>query len=221
MKTAFITGARRGIGFAIAEKLKEHGFKIIAPTRSEFDLSNTQSVQSYLHANVELSVDVLINNAGENKIAPIQDLGFEDWLRIQNVNMNSVFLLSQFFGQKMCQKRNGHILNISSAYSFLARPGRAAYGASKGALNSFTRTCALEWGPQNVIVNSLSPGFVDTDLTRKNNSPEMIKNLEEQTALKRLAKTDEIAELAYFLISDKNTYITGQNIVIDGGFSIQ
>lgn len=221
MRKVFITGGRRGIGLAIAEKLKAQGHEIIAPSREDFDLSDPAAVAAYLKAHPGLTADILINNAGENKISPISDLSFEDWLRIQNVNMNSVFLISQFFGPKMQAAKSGHILNISSAYSFLARPGRAAYGASKGALNSFTRTCALEWGPSNVLVNSLSPGFVDTDLTRKNNTPEMIQALENQTALKRLAKTEEIAELAAFLVSEKNTYITGQNIVIDGGFSIQ
>lgn len=221
VRRAFITGASRGIGFAIGEKLKSDGIEVFSPSRSDFDLSDTHAVQAFLNKNENLEFDILINNAGENKIVKIDDLTYEDWIRIQNVNLNSVFLLTQFFAKKMAQKKVGHILNIGSIYSFLGRPGRAAYATSKAALGGFTRVCAIEYGPNNIIVNSMSPGFVDTELTKKNNSPEVIKQLEEQIALKRMAKTYEIAEFASFLVSEKNSYITGQNLVIDGGFSIQ
>jgi len=220
-RRVFITGGSRGIGHAIAQKLTDEGCEIIKPTSKELDLSDVQSVEAFLKNHSTLEADVLINNAGENKIKSMDELTFADWMRIQNVNMNSVFLLTQFFGKKMSLKKSGHILNIASIYSFLGRPGRAAYATSKSALNGFTRVCALEYGPSNVIVNSMSPGFVDTELTRKNNSIEVIKQLESQTALKRMASTQEIAEFANFLVSPKNSYITGQNLVIDGGFSIQ
>jgi 3-oxoacyl-[acyl-carrier protein] reductase len=221
MRRAFITGAGRGIGFAIAKKLESEGCEVVTPSRKDFDLGDTAAVERYLNKNFNLEVDILVNNAGENKIEKIESLSLEDWLRIQNVNMNAVFLLTQFFARKMIAKKQGHILNVASIYSFLGRPGRAAYATSKGGLNGFTRVCALEFGPSNVIVNSLSPGFVDTELTRKNNSPDVIRGLEEQTALKRMATTAEIAEFASFLVSPRNTYITGQNLIIDGGFSIQ
>lgn len=220
-RRVFITGASRGIGQAIAQKLEAEGCEIIKPSSKELDLSDLSSIESYLKNNSTLEADILINNAGENKIKTMDELTLSDWLHIQNVNMNSVFLLTQFFGKKMCQKNSGHILNIASIYSFLGRPGRAAYSTSKSGLNGFTRVCALEYGPANVIVNSMSPGFVNTDLTRQNNSIDMIRHLESLTALKRMASTTEIAEFASFLVSEKNTYITGQNLVIDGGFSIQ
>ena len=115
----------------------------------------------------------------------------------------------------------GRIISVSSCYSFLARAGRVAYSASKGALNQVTRTAALEFGGRNVLVNAVAPGFVETEMTRRNNDAGQIAQLASQTALGRLARPEEVAELVAFLASDQNSYITGQLVVIDGGFSCQ
>lgn len=221
VRSALVTGASRGIGLAIANRLQASGVDVIRPSRVELDLACIDSVKSFLVKMSDREVDILINNAGENIINSIVDISWDDWDRIHTINTDSVFLLSQFFGKKMVSKGKGHILNVSSVYSFLARPGRAAYSSSKGALNSFTRVCAVEWGTKNVIVNSLAPGFVNTELTRKNNSPEVIEKIVQQIPLGRLVEPSEVAELACFLVSEFNTYLTGQNIVADGGFSIQ
>ena len=222
-RTALVTGAARGIGRAISEKLSHEGYAVITPTRSEMDLSDLSSVRRYCETLAQgetKEIQVLINNAGENVVQPLGDIDYETWARIQNINLNSAFLLTQFFGRKMVQAGFGRILNVASLFSFLTREGRASYSASKSALTGLTRTAAAEWSKNGVLVNALSPGFVDTELTRKNNSPERIQEIARSIPAGRLCKPEEIAEAAYFLVSEANTYITGQNIVVDGGYSI-
>ena len=220
MKTAMVTGASRGIGKAIAKRLEEGGFKIVTPTRAELDLSDLKSVQAYLLKNQELKIDVLVNNAGENIVQNFADIDLQTWTRIQNINLNSTFLLTQAFGKKMVEHQWGRVLNVASLFSFLTREGRGSYTASKTALLGLTRTAAVEWSKHNVLVNALSPGFVDTELTRKNNSPERIAEICKAIPLGRMSTPAELAETAYFLVSEQNTSLTGQNIVVDGGYSI-
>lgn len=218
-RTALVTGASRGIGEAIAARLSAAGFNVLAPTREMLDLASADSIRAFV-ANAP-DVDVLVNNAGENKVAPIAELDLADWQRILDTNVTAAFLLIQHFAPRMAARGWGRIVNVSSCYSFLSRAGRVAYSASKGALNQVTRTAALEYGPQNVLVNAIAPGFVETEMTRRNNNPEQIAKLASQTALGRLAQPNEIAELVAFLASEQNSYITGQLVVIDGGFSCQ
>jgi 3-oxoacyl-[acyl-carrier protein] reductase len=184
------------------------------------DLSALHGVESYL-SKVGSPWDILVNCAGENFPKPIEEVTDEHLQKTLQVNFVSAFQLIRAIGEKMAGRGWGRIVNISSAYSALARPGRAPYSASKAALDALTRTAALEFGPRGVLVNSVCPGFVDTELTRRNNPPERIEALASATALGRLAAPSEIAELVEFLVSERNTYLTGQNIIIDGGFSIQ
>ena len=220
MKTALITGGSRGIGKAIATRLEKGGFKVVCPKRSELDLSNLESVQAFISNNTHLTIDILINNAGENLIQNIMDIDASTWNTIQNTNLNSAFLLMQGFGKKMVERRFGRILNIASIFSFLTREGRASYTTSKSALVGLTKTAAVEWSKYNVLVNALSPGYVNTELTQKNNSPARIEELCKEIPIGRMASPEEIAEIAFFLVSESNTYLTGQNIVVDGGFSL-
>lgn len=220
MKNALVTGGSRGIGKAIAHRLEKAGFEVICPKRAELDLSQMNSVQNFLHENRDLVIDVLVNNAGENIVQNIVDIDFTVWNTIQNTNVNSAFLLTQSFGKKMLEKKSGKVLNIGSIFSAVTREGRASYATSKSALVGFTRTAAVEWARYNVLVNALSPGFVDTELTRKNNSPEKIAEICKSLPIGRLASVEEIAELAYFLVSDANTFMTGQNVIADGGFTL-
>jgi 3-oxoacyl-[acyl-carrier protein] reductase len=220
-RRVFITGGSRGIGRAVAQRFAEAHFDVVAPGRDELDLASTDSVRAFIQRQGRLEADVLINNAGENKINLLRDMPLEDWNRILTVNLTSAFLLTQAVAPFMVRQRWGRIVNISSIYALLGRPGRAVYSASKSGLNGLTRAAAVEYGPDNVLVNAVCPGFVETALTRKNNSPEQIQAFENQTALRRMAQTGEIAEFIFFLGSDANTYITGQTIPIDGGFSCQ
>ncbi len=219
MKLAFITGASRGIGKAIASKLSQEGFSVYSPSRAEMDLSNPDSVKQFL-ANYNETPTVLINNAGENIIGSITDYSFDTWQRILNVNLNSVFLLIQHFAPKMAQSGYGRILNVSSCLSVKTRVGRAAYSSSKAGLNGLTRAAAVEYASKNVLINAMSPGFVDTELTHQNNNPEQVQKIVDSLPIARLAKPAEIAEFAHFLVSGQNSYITGQNILIDGGYLI-
>jgi len=220
MKKVLITGGSRGIGAAIADLMAKNGYDVNTPKREELDLSDLSSVKDYIIRNKNANFDILINNAGENVVQNFTDVDFQTWERIQNINLNAVFILTQGFGSHMINNKWGRILNIASLFSFLTRSGRASYTTSKTALLGLTRTVAVEWAESNVLVNALSPGFVDTELTRKNNSPDRINEINKSIPLGRMSSPREIAEVAYFLVSDKNTYITGQNIIVDGGFSI-
>lgn len=221
-RRALITGGARGIGAVIAAALREDGLEVLTPDRAALDLSSVDSVQRYVHtAGGALEVDVLVNNAGENKINLIGDLALSDWQRILTVNLTASFLLIQAAAPYMARRGWGRIVNLSSIYSLLSRPGRAAYSASKSGLNGLTRAVALEYGPRQVLCNAICPGFVETDMTRQNNTPEKLAELAGLTALGRLAQPREIAELCRFLCSERSSYITGQTLVIDGGFSCQ
>jgi 3-oxoacyl-[acyl-carrier protein] reductase len=216
-RRVFITGAGRGIGRAIQECYLRHGWEVIAPARQELDLSSPAAVTTFLERE-RLTVDVLINNAAENKIGPLDGLTPADWERSVAVNLTAPLLLMQNAARHMCAQGWGRIVNISSCFSLVSRAGRGPYSATKSGLNGLTRTAALEYAPHNVLVNAVCPGFVATDLTRQNNSPEQIAELCNRIPLGRLAEPAEIADYVYFLGSDQNTYITGQTAVIDGGF---
>lgn len=216
--TCLITGGARGIGAAIKSQLMNEGYQIIAPTRTELDLADYKSVDLFLQS-CDYQVDILINNAGENKINNIENIIFEDWLRTQQVNLNSAFLLIQKLAPLMAQRGFGRIVNISSVYSLRSRIGRAAYTSTKAAINALTQSAAVEYSEKNVLVNAISPGFIETDLTYKNNTPEQIQSLLSRVPMGRMAKAEEIANVVSFLISTKNTYMTGQNLIVDGGFS--
>src|SRR5688572_4026033 len=149
-RTALVTGASRGIGAAIAARLAAAGFEVLAPRREALDLASADSIRAFVASAPD--VDVLVNNAGENKVAPIAELALADWQRILDTNVTAAFLLTQHFAPRMAARGWGRIVNVSSCYSFLSRAGRVAYSASKGALNQLTRTAALEYGPQNVLV---------------------------------------------------------------------
>lgn len=219
-RRVFITGAARGIGQAIARRFAAAGFEVTSPGRAELDLTDPAKVEEYLQRRSP-EADVLVNNAGQNAIQRIAELGVRDWRETYDVNTTAPFLLIRHFAPRMAAAGGGRIVNVSSSYSLVARRGRAAYSASKAALNALTRTAALEFAVSRVLVNAVCPGFVDTDLTRANNTPEQLDALRSGIPLDRLASPEEVAEAVFFLGSDANTYMTGQTIVVDGGFTIQ
>ena len=219
-RTVLVTGGARGIGRAIAEHYRAHGYTVAAPGRAELDLASKESIQRFVDAG-GAAVDVLVNNAGENKIGPLEALDPADWDRILQTNLTAPMLLIRAAARHMAAKGWGRVVNISSCYSMVSRAGRGPYTASKSGLNGLTRTAALEYAARGVLINALCPGFVETDMTRANNSREQIAALCALVPLGRLAKPDEIARGVYFLGSEENTYMTGQAIVLDGGFLIQ
>jgi len=216
-RTAFITGGARGIGAAICEELGRHGVELIAPSRTELDLANPDSVDSYLRRQVNLEVDILINNAGINVLNAVPAIDLATFEEMQRVNLTAALRLIQCFAPGMARRGWGRVLSMSSILGLRARQRRAAYSITKAGLEALTRSVAVEFGPMGVLANSLAPGFVDTDLTSQNNPPEVIAEIAARIPLGRLAKPAEIAKVAAFLVSDENTYLTGQTIVVDGG----
>lgn len=217
-KTVFITGAARGIGKAIHIKLKKENYKIIAPSRQELDLSDKTSMYRYIEAHKDLKVDILINNAGINLPSWIDELSDENINQHIQINLISPIKLISTFASNMKKNKWGRIINISSIFGIVARGKQTMYSATKHGINGVTKALALELGPYNILINSVCPGFTNTDLVKRN-SPEKNALLAKDIPLGRFAEPKEIAELVLFLISDKNTYINGQCLTIDGGFT--
>jgi 3-oxoacyl-[acyl-carrier protein] reductase len=215
----FITGASRGIGLSIANLFLEKGYSVIVPTRAELDLSDITSVRNYisLHSN---DIDVLINNAGINPLQGILEITYENYMEIFQTNLFSGLELIKWCVPYWQKKRSGHVINISSIWGSVSKPKRLLYGATKSALNNITKNLALELGEYNVLVNAIAPGFINTELTSLNNSSAELEKIKDQIPLKRLAEPDEVAKLAFFL-GNQNSFITGQTIYIDGGYTCQ
>lgn len=218
-KTVLITGAGRGIGKACAAKFAEHGYKVLAPTRHEMDLNSESAIREYI-ASVKVPIDVLVNNAGINPLAEIDSIDTSIARGLMNVNYWAPVLLTSLLAPAMRDRKYGRIVNISSIWSGVAKPGRSMYASSKAAINAFTRAAAVEYAPYNVLVNAIAPGYINTELTKINNTPEQIATIKSNLPINRLAEPEEIAELVYFFGSEKNTFVTGQTLFADGGYSI-
>ncbi|HSY18722.1 MAG TPA: SDR family oxidoreductase [Candidatus Acidoferrales bacterium] len=218
-RTVLLTGGSRGIGAAIAAELTAHGNRVIAPTRAELDLGDPVSIDAFLARHRELPVDVLVNNAGINFLRSVSELDTATWQAMLQTNLTAALRLIQAYAPGMAARNWGRILNISTIFSLVTRERRAAYSMTKAALNALTRSTAVEFGPSGVLANALAPGYVDTALTRQNNSPEAIAAITSSIPLRRMAQAGELAKVAAFLVSEDNTYITGQAVVMDGGFT--
>lgn len=219
-KTVLVTGGSRGIGKAICKIFADNGYAVIAPTRSEMDLRSRESVKQFILTHPE-GFDVIINNAGINEIHLVGELNESDYDDMVSINLTSPFMLINGFIGKMAERKYGRIVNIASIWSVVSKPGRSVYSSSKHGILGLTATVALEYSKYNVLCNSVSPGFTLTDLTRKNNTAQQIAEISKSIPIGRMAEVEEIASVVYFLASSNNTYITGQNIVVDGGYALQ
>jgi 3-oxoacyl-[acyl-carrier protein] reductase len=204
-----ITGGSRGIGSDISEIFKKNGHEVIAPTREELDLSQPFSF-------IPDKIDILINNAGINIIDSIFE--GENYEEIMTVNYFSPLRLFKLCLPHMKKQNYGRVVNIGSVWVDYAKPGRSSYSASKNALHSLTKAITAEYGTYNILANTVSPGFFVTDMTFQNNTEEDLKDLRSKIPVGRLGYTNEVADLVYYL-SVNNSYISGQNIAIDGGYS--
>jgi len=220
MKTrrALITGGSRGIGAAIVEKFSQEKVEVIAPTRAQLDLLSNESIDLFLDS-LNCPIDIIVNNAGINVLAAATELSDRDFRDTLQTNLVAPLWLTRKLAPQMMARGFGRVVNISSIFSVVSKSGRASYSASKAGLNGLTRTLAVEMAPSNVLINAVAPGYVDTELTRQNNSAQDLRAICSTIPIGRLAQTNEIAEVVFFLCSDKNTYITGQVIVVDGGFT--
>ena len=203
-----ITGGSRGIGKAIVDLFVHNGHSVSAPSRSELDL--TQPVQLQ-----DCEFDIVINCAGIN---PIKHLDSIVDNTVMQVNYLAPLQIVQQCLPYMVSKQYGRIINIGSVWINTAKPARLAYSASKNALHALTKAIAAEYGHFNIIANTVSPGFIKTELTLENNTPKEILNILHNVPASRLGEPAEVAKLVYQLTVE-NTFVNGQNIIIDGGFS--
>jgi len=218
MRIALVTGASRGIGAAIVQRLTADGYNVLAPTRQEMDLESNASIDAYL-SQIKDRVDILVNDAGINRIALLSDIKDQDVDDTLQINLIAPLRIIREVAPHMEKKGFGRILNISSVWSVVSRMGRISYTMSKAALNGMTRSLAVELAPYNILVNAVAPGYVLTDLTRQNNSEAELETISKTIPLQRLAESHEIANVVAFLCSEQNTYLTGQTIVVDGGYT--
>lgn len=208
MKKVLVTGGTGGIGSCIVNKFKSAGHDVYAPTRFELDLTKD------IHL-TNINYDVIVNNAGINPLKSIVDVSDTEVL---TVNYLSPLRIIQQCLPYMQQQKYGRIINIGSIWVEQTKRNRSAYSASKSALDALTRSITAEYSKDNILANTVSPGFIGTELTYRNNSPEDLDKIVSGIPVGRMGTPDEIAELIYFLTIN-NTYISGQNIIVDGGFS--
>ena len=229
-KVVFLTGATRGIGAAVYSALISAGATVIGSGTGQqrpigfeeyykADFSTLEGIYECANYLRTLQPDILINNAGINKNAPFLDIDPEDFLRIQQVNLFAPFCLSQAVIPGMKSNGWGRIVNVSSIWGKISKEYRASYSASKFALDGITVALALEHAADGILANCVAPGFTDTELTREMLGNIGIAQLLAKVPIGRMASPEEIAKLIVWLASPENTYITGQNIAIDGGFT--
>lgn len=220
MNKLLLLGARGGIGSAIKNVFENKGFSVVSPTSEELNLNNLEDIQENLSKLNLNDCNALIYCAGINNPKLIEQQPIDEYIKTLNINCLGFVEIVKYLIPIFKAKKEGHILAITSVYGIISREGRSAYSISKHALLGAVQCAALELGPWNIKVNALAPGFVATKLTTKNNTAEQIKELENKIALGRLATPEEIANVAYFLNSEQNSYITGQTIIADGGFLV-
>jgi len=240
-KIVLITGATRGIGAAIARDFQAAGAGLILTGTDsqqinelnqntadakvaniryvQVDFADADSTQCFLDEMAQYKrIDVCINNAGTNRIDFIESTKVEDYDLLSRVNLRAPFLITRQVSGLMKDANYGRIVNIASIWSVVTKPKRSIYSITKFGLVGMTKAVAAELGGYNVLVNAVSPGFTMTELTQSVLSDKEIKELSAQIPVKRFAMPEEISKVVLFLCSDLNTYITGQNIVVDGGF---
>lgn len=240
-KNILITGGSRGLGANFAKKFLSLNASIVFITGTKkqppewikksiykkrikyFQLdqySNNFLINFKNFLKDKKKIDILINNAGININNNIDSLDYKILNKILTVNLESAIQIASLVSKIMIKKNSGKIINIGSIWSEISKSKRSVYSASKSGLIGATRGIAIDLAKNNILVNSISPGFVKTELTKKNLSKGEIKKIKKQIPLKRFANVEEITNCVVFLSSNKNTYINGQNIIVDGGFSI-
>jgi len=216
-KYLFITGGNGQIGKSIISQFQD--YIVYAPTSKEMDCSDVKSIRNYI-LNIGIqNIDIFIHCAGINNPKPYIDSTEDSILNTMKINSFSFLYITQELS-KYFINNSSKILAISSIYGSISRVGRLEYNASKSALNGMIKSLALELAPKGIVVNSISPGFIETSLTFKNNSLQTVEEIRSNIPLGRLGQPAEIAWYVKMLCSSQNTYLTGQNIIIDGGYLI-
>ena len=219
-KVILVTGSTRGIGKQIADDFESLGGNVMRVGTDDVNFLNFDSTNSFINSLSNLdTIDICVNNAGINRIDYLEDISIEDYDEILRVNLYAPFLVSQAVSKVMKKNKYGRIINVSSIWGTKTKEQRTSYTTSKAGLIGMTKTMSVELAKYNILVNSISPGFTSTELTKSILSEDEIKQLSEQVPLGRFASVDEISKVVLFLCSDLNTYINGQDIKIDGGFT--
>ena len=231
-KVVLISGASRGIGAAIAIHLASLGYKVLGTARSEFkfdkpsdnliplklDITCRESIKDCAAKLKEQNLlpDILINNAGITSDQLFLRMKDDEWDKVLATNLTGTFNLTKAFIKNMIKNRYGRIINISSISGLMGNPGQVNYSSAKAGLSGFTKSLAKEVGSRNITVNSVAPGFIETDMTSfldEDSKNTIIKDI----PLNRLGSPEDVSELVAFLAGDESQYITGQTISIDGG----
>ena len=230
----FITGASRGIGLAIANLFNKNGYDVIGSARNHFefnpankdslmlpvqlDITNRESISKFIKdlKEKDLIPNIIINNAGITSDQLFMRMSDDSWDSVINTNLTGVFNISKAFMKNLIKAKSGRIINISSVSGLMGNPGQVNYSSAKAALGGFTKSLAKEVGSRNITVNSIAPGFIDTDMT-SDFTDDAIDTIIKDIPLQKFGHVDDVASLALFLASDKASYITGQTISVDGG----
>jgi 3-oxoacyl-[acyl-carrier protein] reductase len=235
---ALITGANRGIGMAILKTLSESGCIVIGTSRSEAGVKvineligdkdkgcglvlDVKSQDDISKANKIIketygSVTILVNNAGITMDNLLLRMSNEEWSDVIETNLNSIYKVTKEFIKDMVKLRFGRIINISSVVGLSGNAGQTNYSSTKAAIYGFTKSLAKEVASRNITVNSISPGFIETDMTSKLKEDQK-KALIDSIPLSRMGSADELAKVVKFIASSDASYITGENINVNGG----
>ncbi len=239
-KVALITGGASGIGAATARLFVQEGAKVVLADLNEekgkaFEAElKTQGAEAvFVKANITSEeevgglfkqaiaafgkVDIVFNNAGIGRVHPTHELEYSEWRNTVNVDLDGVFLVARESIREMLKTGGGTIVNTASMYGWVGSPGSAAYNAAKGGVINLTRSLALEYADQNIRINALCPGFIDTPIIPEENK----KELAAITPMKRLGQAEEMATAVLFLASDESSYMTGGSLIVDGGYTAQ
>jgi NAD(P)-dependent dehydrogenase (short-subunit alcohol dehydrogenase family) len=244
-KAALITGATKGLGKAMALALAEAGARVALVSRNLERLDETAAAVRNLGVEAAVfqadvtdeaqvlrlqaavprefgKIQILINNAGMNNRKPVTGFSLAEWRQVIDTNLTSVFLMCRAFLPQMCGQGYGRILNLTSIMSHVALPGRTAYAASKAGLLGFTRALALELAPEQITVNGISPGPIATEMnTPLIEDPELNQQFLSRIPLGRWGKAEEVGQLAVYLCTEEAGFITGTDMLIDGGWTAQ
>jgi gluconate 5-dehydrogenase len=240
-KRALVTGSSTGIGYALAQALAAAGAEVVLNGRNadkvrEAAATLRQSGHSVYEASFDVTVptqigpaveriesefgpiEILVNNAGMQRRAPLEDFTEADWRELMSVNLDSVFYVSQAVARRMIARRSGKIINICSVQSELGRPNIAPYSASKGAIKNLTKGMAIDWGKYGINVNGLGPGYFKTELTKALVHDEKFTAwLTGRTPSGRWGEVSELGGAVVFLASDASTFVNGHILYVDGG----
>ena len=239
-KVVFVTGGSRGIGKEVAKVYAENGYNVainyvsdktdVEGIEEEFtkmnvkcllvkgDVSKAEDVENMVNKVIETfgKIDVLVNNAGITRDTLLMRMSEEDFDKVIEINLKGTYLVTKQVTKYMMKKRQGSIINLASVVGVVGNSGQCNYSASKAGIIGFTKSVAKELASRNIRANAVAPGFIATDMTSVL-SDSIKENINAQIPLKRMGTAKEVAEVIYFLGSEKSSYITGQVINIDGG----